>query len=335
MSTGFFSTVARGFAVIGQDLGTASPTIMTVAGVGLIFAAGVKAVIDTKHANEILDDQIKQIEHINENHTEEEMQLPEVKREIASTKIKTAGKLVWNYKWSLLMAGAGISLIFGSDHIMNTRLDKMTMKYTAAAAALNASQKAYDIAMERARTKYGEAAEKYLRHGTLEEIYEEEEVDEETGKKKKVKKTRDVAEDGYFAKGAPNLVVLDEQSLLYRECQGSLVHMRSQAQMYENVLNENYHSGCVITRNDIIKWLCGNDDPHLNDAGQILGYSKWDPENRKNNPKDCIDLGIFTFMGSDPETGEAKMYLAIDPNIPGPVSIDATHRKTGKYIAAA
>lgn len=311
-------TIVNGARILGDKVSYASPDILMVVGIGCLIGAGVKAACDTKNAMDILDEATDEIAKINENHTEEEMQLPAVKKEVRQVKIKTAGKLAWNYKYSIGLAVLGASCVGYGHHMVKA-------KWVGAAAAYNGLQASYDAAMDRAREKYGDAAVKYIKYGIQEEIVEKEVEDPETGEKKIVNEVVDrVDERVGFPK---DCMVFTPNSLLYRECQGSLVYMRSQAEVYQDQLNRNYNQGLVITRNDIVKWLFGMDSPYFDDAGQILGYCKRDPENRKNNAKDCVDLGIFTFLGVDPETGEEQMYLAIDPNIPGVVSFDKSKRR--------
>lgn len=309
-------------SAIGTGISNNTSDILTIGGIVLLFAAGVKAAKDTENAIDILDEQQELIDDINEEHTEEEMQLPAVKKEVRSVKIRTAGRLAWNYKWALGMAIAGGSMVLYGHHLIKG-------KYVATAIAYNGLQAAYDTVIDRAREAYGENAVKYLKYGIKEEIVEKEVVDDE-GNVTKVNETRDILYDEF---SDPNLMIFRHDSLLYRECQGSILHMRSQAEAYQNYLNQQYNAGVVIMKNDIIRYLFGSESIYLDDAGQILGYSKWDSKNRESNVKDCIDFNLFTFVDKDPDTDEDITYLAMCPNIPGIVSIDASKRKTGKYIA--
>ncbi len=324
----FLDTIANGARVLGSKIAYASPDILMWAGMGFLIGAGVKAVFDTRNAIDILDETNDKLDEIAEQHTEEEMQLPAVKKQVRSVKVKTVGKLIWNYKYSIGLAALGASCVGYGHHLVKAR-------WIGAAAAYNGLQASYDAVIDRARDKYGEAAVKYLKYGIREEIIEEEVEDPETGEKKIVNRVEDIKDgDPFGFTASPNFMIFDEDSLIYRECSGSLVHMRSQAQAYQESLNIDYNTGVVITRNDIVRWFFGTNSRYYDDAGQILGYAKNDPENRKNNKDDCIDLRIGTYSGFDSETGERKQYIFIDPNIPGVVSFDAAKRRSGKYIAA-
>lgn len=321
---GLLQTISNGAKIASTHISAAAPDILTYVGIGVLFASGIKAAVDSKNVEKILDEQNDLLDQITESHTEEEMELPSVKKEIRKVRVKTVGRMAWNYKWAALLAVTGAGMILYGHHIIKGRLVATTI-------IADSIQKAYDIAMDRARDKYGDAAVKYLKYGIEEEIVEEE-VEDEKGKKHKQKVTRDICYNDIC--GDPNVVVFGPDTSLYKECQGSLVYMRSQAKQYENVLNEQYNAGLVITKNEILRWLCGSDSDRIDDAGQILGYSKNDPTNVELNKEGRINLNLFTYQGCDPDTGEDKMYLAMCPNIPGIVSFDISRKKRGKYIAA-
>ena len=85
----------------------------------------------------------------------------------------------------------------------------------------------------------------------------------------------------------------------------------------------------------------------MTDAGQVLGCYSGDPEN-KDEVNDTVDLRVGTFIGTDPDTGNAKEYVYIDPVVAlvnfdanktvwpqGQLQLDKKGRKRvgGKYIS--
>ena len=317
------------FARAAASIKDASPEILMGVGIVSLVAAGVLACLETQSAGDILDEQEEKKAQIIENHSVEEQELPEVKHELRWLKVKTVGRLAWHYAPAIGLTVLGVTSVLVGHKIIRGR-------YLAAVATANVIQTAYDKAMERVQEKWGDGGVKYVKYGIEEEEYTEKETDPETGKKVNVTKTRDIPKEvNYLESTSPYTVVFDENTSLYKDNQGSIVHMRSQAEVYQAGINEQYNAGIPVYYDELITMFCGPDSELRTDELRNTGWYKRDKKNREDGD-DCIDLHIGTFMGCDPETGEPKMYLFMDPNVPGIVSLNAGKnriRTGGKYIS--
>lgn len=320
---------------VGHAMSNASPQLLLIAGVATLGASVVIAVKETKKAEIILDEQAAKHDEITEQHSEEEQDSKEVKHAHTKVAVQTAGRLAWNYKFAALTFAAGTTMIGAGFGILRARYVKKVLECNALSATAHTLKRSYDAVIDRVRDKWGDEGVKYAKYGITQEEYVEETTDEK-GKTHREKKTRDRGDRWAAITTSPWTIVFDEESNLYQQCGGSIVHMRDQLVAYQGVLNEQYNAGSPIFFNDIVRWTEGNDSPYLCDEGQICGNYKFDPENRAAGD-DCIDLRINTFYGTDPESGEDKIYLMIDPNIAGPVCLDAPKRIKrnfgGKYIS--
>lgn len=293
-----------------------NPKLLVGVGIGLFISAGVTACVQTLKVEKILDDQNAKLDEITENHTEEELQLPEVKKEMGVVRAKTVGRLVLNYAAPVAMAGMAAWAICRAYGLQR-------QAYLAMSAAYGTIAKAYDAVLDRVEKKWGVEGRKYAQYG-IDEQEREIEVTDEKGKKKKEKVKENVATERWedMKKSSPNIIIFDEETSLYKEYGGSMVHMRSELVAGQNYMNVQYNTGVPIMYNaDIVKNFCGNDARWMTDAGQVLGCYKGDPDNRAAI-NDCVDLGIDTFVGTDPETGEPKTYIYIDPKV-ALVNLDA------------
>ena len=316
-----------------------NPKLLVGFGIGLFISAGVTACVQTLKVEKILDDQNAKLDEIIENHTEEELQLPEVKKEMGVVRAKTVGRLVLNYAAPVAMAGMAAWAICRAYGLQR-------QAYLAMSAAYGTIAKAYDAVLDRVEKKWGIDGRKYAQYGIEEQETGEIITIDENGKKKKEKIKDNVATERWedMKKSSPNIIIFDEETSLYKEYGGSIVHMRSELVAGQNYMNTQYNAGVPIMYNaDIVKNFCGNDARWMTDAGQVLGCYKGDPDNRAEI-NDCVDLGIDTFVGTDPETGDPKTYIYIDPKI-ALVNLDANKslypqsdifnkkRVGGKYIS--
>lgn len=307
-----------------------NPKLMLGVGITAFVGAGVWACVKTLKLPTILDEQGEKQDEIIENHSEEELQLPEVKKQQVNVTLQTIGRISWNYTGPAILAAVGgycVSRAVGLEH-------NNAVKYAAAYTGIS---KAYNAVLDRVEKKWGQAGLKYAKYG-IEEREEEIEVTEmdEKGKTKTHKEIvkKDIAVD--IDSNSPFRIVFDESTSLYREHGGSLISMRSELEAYQNNLNIEYNMGNPIYFNDIVRWCCGNDERWLSDLGQVAGYYKRDLSN-KNAGDDRVDLRIGTFYGCNPDTGEDQLFIYIDPNIPGEICLDANKARpirTGKkYIS--
>jgi hypothetical protein len=284
-----------------------NPKVLLAAGIVGFVGAGVWACVQTLKLEKIVDEQNDILDEIKENNTEEEMQLPAVKKEVAVTRAKTIGRIVWNYTGPVLVAGVAGYLLCRSYGIQRRNYMLMSAAYASAS-------KAYNMILDRVEQKWGEEGLKYVKYGIEQRDVEKEIVDEK-GKTKKIKEKEDFLENPNYAAIkaiSPNAIIFDEETNLYQMCGGSIVKMKSELTICQNADQVQYNAGIPVFYNDIVRTTCGNDPRWLTDIGQITGCYKWDPENRAA-VKDTVDYRISTFTGTDPETGDPKQYVYIDP----------------------
>lgn len=284
-----------------------NPKLLLGLGIAGFVGASVYACVQTLKVEKILDEQNDIQDAIIENHSEEELKTPEVKKELAIVKAKTIGRIALNYTGPVVVAGIAGYLLCRSYGLQR-------QAYLAMSAAYGTMSKAYDAVLDRIEKKWGPEGLKYAKYG-IEQVEVEKEVTDEKGKVKKVKQIEEQATERWdeMKKSSPNIIIFDEDTSLYKEYGGSIVYMRDELVRGQNYLNTLYHTGVPVMYNaDIVKNFCGNDPTWMTDAGQVLGCYSGDPECKKAI-NDCVDLRIDTFVGTDPETGEAKTYIYIDP----------------------
>lgn len=316
------------FKTVGSKISESSPDLLVGVGLVSLVAAGAMAIVETRKLDDILDEQAEKHNQITEHHSEEEAQLPAVKREHAKVTINTIGRVAWNYKYTIGLTALGTTSILGGFRIIKVRYIKKVAECQAVAAGARAIQKAFDTAMDRVQEKWGRSGYNYAKYGLETEEYTETETDED-GKKKKVKKECYIETPDSF-QTSPWTIVFDPTTFLYEQFGGSIPNMMNALQKYEDKLNEQYCAGVPIFYNDIVNKIEGLNSPFICDEGQVYGWYKHDQDNRADGD-DKILLRIQTFNGCDPETGDQRQFVMIDPNVPGPVCLDSPKRIKNRF----
>lgn len=315
-----------------------NPKLLVGFGIAGFIGAGVFACVQTLKLEGIIEDTNEKIDDIVENHSEEELKEPEVKKELAIVRAKMVGKIAANYAGPVIIAGMAAWAICRAYGLQK-------QAYLAMSAAYSAVAKAYDTVLDRVEKKWGPQGLKYAKYGIEEQEVGESTYIDEKGKTKTEKIKGDVATERFeeMKKSSPNMIIFDEDTSLYRNNGGDIERMRAELIRGQNGFNTIYNAGIPVMYNgDIVREFCGNDPKFYTDAGQVLGFFKDDPENRAAT-NDCVDLGIGTFVGTDPETGDPKSYIYIDPKV-ALVNFDINrklwpqgslqkHRVGGKYIS--
>ena len=286
-----------------------NPKTLTIGGIGLFVAAGVWACVQTVTAEDIVDEANDIIDDIRENHSEAELELPEVKKEISLTRAKMIGKLAWHYAGPVVLAGmAGYALCraYGIQR----------KAYVAMTAAYGALSKAYDSVIDRVAKKWGEEGVKYAKYG-IETVEKEIETVDEKGKKHKETVKEEVVEKtpstwAEMKKANPHMIIFDDETPIFTTNNGDIKRIMAEINVAQNALQIDYNCGNPVYYNDIVRLFFGNDPKWLTDFGQMVGCYKGDPENREAIG-DTIDLRPGIFNGHDPETGLDVKYAYIDP----------------------
>lgn len=309
---------------VGLKWKDASPDILVGFGVVAIVGGSVWACVNTaKHLNDICDGI--------EEEKEEIAKLPEEDQKLAKRDMCLGATLdfVKLYVGPVAVIGLGITSI-------GVGFGQMKKRYLAMTAAYNSISQAYETYRRRIREEYGEDADMYGRYGLKKEKIVEEDED---GNKKETERL--VGSEDLISKASPYARVINQDAFIFKECGGSPIHIRAALEQYEQMLNTMYYNGQPVYYNDIIKWIFGYREEYLSDDGQITGWYQCDPENEAfTDDSKPINLRISTFFGKkgdDDPYDQDMVYIMIDPNVAGPVSLsrgrDNKTRVGGKYLS--
>lgn len=321
---------------LGLKAKEASPEILLGFGIAAIVGGGVLACVNTaKKLSDICDereDAINEFDHENEI-TEENVN--ELSTEVADERaavVKAANHHMAFEIAKLYSIPVGL-VILGTTSILVGH-HQIRKRYLVMSAAYSAMSKAYETYRRRIVEKFGEEADYYGRYGyerqTIKVVNEDGSVTEE--------EANVVDPDQLYSVASPYARVIDRDSFLFKECGGSAIHIRSQLECYQEMLNTQYFNGQPIYYNDVIKWIFGNNPEKMSDDGQIVGWYRRDPKNNEYADDKGIDLRISTFYGKrgdDDPYDRDYLYLQIDPNVAGPISLERgqehIERIGGKY----
>lgn len=199
-----------------------SPEILLVGGIAGGITAAVMACKATRKVDDILDDHNETMAQISMG--ESSVDSDEGKKEIDKLKLKTKMTLVKDlgkiYAPPIVLGAASIGCILGSHGILSKR-------NMAIAAAYSVVQDRFNEYRDRVRNEYGDEKEKNLYFGTEQKTIETVEVDEKTGKEKKVKKKVNMLKDPndlsqyarFFDDASPNWVNDSEMNLAFLKAQ--------------------------------------------------------------------------------------------------------------------
>lgn len=273
-----------------------SPAILAVTGVIGVVAGTVMACKATMKVEEILEEKkgieedIRQMEENNEDYTAEDAQ-----KDRRILMVKTGAKFVKLYAPAAIIILLSLFSILASNRILSKRYTALATAYTM----LNKDFKDY-----RARTveRFGEEVDKQLRYNLKSDKITEEVTDEE-GKTKKVKKSVDVGETGtesiymkYYTK-TNDTWIKDPQMRDF---------FFNQQQRYANdALRTRGH----ITLNEVYDLLGFQ---HTK-AGFVVG---WIYDEHNSNGDNYVDFKIKeTYLPN--EDGDLELCYAIDFNVDG------------------
>lgn len=319
------------------------PQLLIAGGVTLLIGAGVVACVQTaRKMNDILDEAADKIDGLN-CLPSEELQTDgstltytdkERAHDIFMVKLRTTGKIVVLYSPAIAMASVGVVLV-------GLGTGEFKRRHAITLGTLNSTIESYKAYRKRIIDKYGEEADKYGLYGLKSEEYTEEEIDEETGKKRKVKKIRDIFDpDDLNPSGSPYFRRIGPGTALWEEWHGDPIYIRQQLELYQQVFDQQFQSKLPVYANDIYRAIFGVDEDQLSDDGQIAGYFWPDPENRaKCDEHVDLRIGVAYVQGVD-ENGDKTLPTAvfyIDPNIPGEISLERARqnrKRSGRWISS-
>lgn len=275
-----------------------SPEILIVVGVVGTVASAVIACKATTKVNKIIDDAKDDIDKVHvatENcvtEAGETYSTEDSKKDLAIIYAQTGVKLAKLYAPAVILGTFSIASILASNNILRKR----NVALGAAYAAIDKSFKDY---RGRVIERFGEQVDTELKYGIKAKKFEEVEVDPETGKEKKVKKTVMVADPNLQSDYA---VYFDNKSRNYETNQDyNYMFLKAQQQFANDKLQTRGH----LFLNEVLDDL----DLPRTSAGQIVGWTKDGPDGYVN----------FRIVEVDRETedGRHEPSLLLDFNVEG------------------
>lgn len=275
-----------------------SPEILIVVGVVGTVASAVIACKATTKVNRIIDDAKDDIDKVHaatENcvtEAGETYSTEDSKKDLVIIYAQTGVKLAKLYAPAVILGTLSIASILASNNILRKR----NVALGAAYAAIDKSFKDY---RGRVIERFGEQVDTELKYGIKAKKFEEVEVDPETGKEKKVKKTVMVADPNLQSDYA---VYFDNKSRNYETNQDyNYMFLKAQQQFANDKLQTRGH----LFLNEVLDDL----DLPRTSAGQIVGWTKDGPDGYVN----------FRIVEVDRETedGRHEPSLLLDFNVEG------------------
>lgn len=254
-----------------------SPEILVVSGIVGLVTGAVLACRATTKVRDILDERNKQLDEVKNTLTDETVSeaaysIEDSKRDTMIINVQTGAKLAWLYAPAVALGVASAASILVGHNILK--------KHTAAIAAAYATvQNGFDEYRKRVKARFGEDVDKELEFG-VKAKQRTEEVTDENGKTKTVKKTVNVANKNLG--GSPYAWVFDENCELWeRDHDYNMMNLRAEQQYATDKLR----SRGYLYLNEVLERL----GIPTSKMGQIVGWV-YKPDNPDFD--DFVDFGI-------------------------------------------
>lgn len=274
-----------------------SPEILVVAGIAGTVVSAVIACKATTKVAEILDETKGTLDTIHEGMETgaingQEYTTEDGKKDTVVVYAQTGMKLAKLYGPAIILGTLSITSILASNNILRKR----NVALGAAYAAIDKSFKEY---RGRVIERFGEQVDTELKYGIKAKKFEEIEVDPETGKEKKVKKTVMVADPNLQSDYA---VYFDSKSRNY-ETNPDYNRMFLKAQ--QAFANDKLQTRGHLFLNEVLDDL----DLPRTPAGQIVGWTK-------DGPDGYVNFRIVE-VERETEDGRHEPALLLDFNVEG------------------
>lgn len=274
-----------------------SPEILVVAGIAGTVVSAVLACKATTKVAEILDETKGTLDTIHEGMETgaingQEYTTEDGKKDTVVVYAQTGMKLAKLYAPAIILGTLSITSILASNNILRKR----NIALGAAYAAIDKSFKEY---RGRVIERFGEQVDTELKYGIKAKKFEEIEVDPETGKEKKVKKTVMVADPNLQSDYA---VYFDSKSRNY-ETNPDYNRMFLKAQ--QAFANDKLQTRGHLFLNEVLDDL----DLPRTPAGQIVGWTK-------DGPDGYVNFRIVE-VERETEDGRHEPALLLDFNVEG------------------
>lgn len=281
-----------------------SPEILIVAGItGTVVSAvlACKATLKVSEIAEKAKDDVDRIHAAAESGTTEAGEVytaEDSKKDLTIVYIQTGVKYAKLYGPSIILGALSITSILASNNILRKR-------NVALAAAYTAVDKGFKEYRGRVVDRFGEKVDQELRYGIKAKKIEETEVDPETGKEKKIKKTVEVADPNLKSDFA---CYFDKTSRSYETNRDfNMMFLRAQQNYANDLLRARGH----LFLNEVYDML----DLPRTTAGQIVGWT-FDPKNPESDG--YVDFRILEVV-KEAEDGTYEPAIIIDPNVDGDI----------------
>ena len=274
-----------------------SPEILVVAGIAGTVVSAVLACKATTKVAEILDETKGTLDIIHEGMETgaingQEYTNEDGKKDTVVVYAQTGMKLAKLYGPAIILGTLSVTSILASNNILRKR----NVALGAAYAAIDKSFKEY---RGRVIERFGEQVDTELKYGIKAKKFEEIEVDPETGKEKKVKKTVMVADPNLQSDYA---VYFDSKSRNY-ETNPDYNRMFLKAQ--QAFANDKLQTRGHLFLNEVLDDL----DLPRTPAGQIVGWTK-------DGPDGYVNFRIVE-VERETEDGRHEPALLLDFNVEG------------------
>ena len=274
-----------------------SPEILVVAGIAGTVVSAVLACKATTKVAEILDETKGTLDTIHEGMETgaingQEYTTDDGKKDTVVVYAQTGMKLAKLYGPAIILGTLSITSILASNNILRKR----NVALGAAYAAIDKSFKEY---RGRVIERFGDQVDTELKYGIKAKKFEEIEVDPETGKEKKVKKTVMVADPNLQSDYA---VYFDSKSRNY-ETNPDYNRMFLKAQ--QAFANDKLQTRGHLFLNEVLDDL----DLPRTPAGQIVGWTK-------DGPDGYVNFRIAE-VERETEDGRHEPALLLDFNVEG------------------
>lgn len=281
-----------------------SPEILIVAGITGTVVSAVLACKATLKVGEIAEkakDDVDRIYAAAESGTTEAGEVytaEDSKKDLTIVYVQTGVKYAKLYGPSIILGALSITSILASNNILRKR-------NIALAAAYTAVDKGFKEYRGRVVERFGEKVDQELRYGIKAKKIEETEVDPETGKEKKIKKTVEVADPNLKSDFA---CYFDKTSRSYETNRDfNMMFLRAQQNYANDLLRARGH----LFLNEVYDML----DLPRTTAGQIVGWT-FDPKNPESDG--YVDFRILEVV-KEAEDGTYEPAIIIDPNVDGDI----------------
>ena len=274
-----------------------SPEILVVAGIAGTVVSAVLACKATTKVAEILDETKGTLDTIHEGMETgaingQEYTTEDGKKDTVVVYAQTGMKLAKLYGPAIILGTLSITSILASNNILRKR----NVALGAAYAAIDKSFKEY---RGRVIERFGEQVDTELKYGIKAKKFEEIEVDPETGKEKKVKKTVMVADPNlqsdyavYFNSKSRNYETNPDYNRMFLKAQQAFANDKLQTRGH-------------LFLNEVLDDL----DLPRTPAGQIVGWTK-------DGPDGYVNFRIVE-VERETEDGRHEPALLLDFNVEG------------------